>query len=272
MKPPSGVITIRPVSIPSSASSRRRAATTWQIIRVSANASTGPVSTRTRNTQVTVYTETWRWYAISSLAAAAHSSPYSVIPATPTPIRLAGSAGLDGSSPRGGRPPVIQPSISGYAATTVKNSPGTITAGISTSSDSVCPPNESSQAGMSRSAPSRKPMYQSGTEPALMLPGSYGPNSHTGLICAAAPSATSTAPVNGSSGSTHRTRTARGGARRGGGGPPRPVVRPRTAARPTRPTPKGRPDPRGGVAGAGNRPPQLNRTGKHPSLQPYTPR
>ncbi len=31
-------------------------------------------------------------------------------------------------------------------------------------------------------------MYQSGTEPALMLPGWYGPNSHTGLICAAAPS------------------------------------------------------------------------------------
>ena len=40
-----------------------------------------------RNTQVTVYSETWRWYAISSLAAAAHSSPYRVIPAAPTVIQ-----------------------------------------------------------------------------------------------------------------------------------------------------------------------------------------
>src|SRR5215472_6528276 len=171
VKPPSGVITIRPVSTPRVASSRRRACAAWQIIRVSANASTGTVSTRTRNIQVTAYTEMWRWYAISSLAAAAHSSPYSVIPATPTPIRFAGSTGLGGSSPRGGRPPAIQPSSSGYAATSVKNSPGTITAGISTSSASTCPPSETSQPGMTRRAPSRKPMYQSGTEPALMLPG-----------------------------------------------------------------------------------------------------
>ena len=48
-------------------------------------------------------------------------------------------------------------------------------------------------------------MYQSGTEPELMLPGWYGPYSHTGLICAIAPSRTSTAQVNGSSGSS-RTR------------------------------------------------------------------
>lgn len=210
MKPPSGVITIRPVSTPCSASSWRRASATWQIIRDSTNASTGPVSTRTRNNQVTVYSEMCRWYAISSFAAAAHSSPYNVIPATPTAIRFAGSAGLGGRRPRGGRPPEIQPSSSGYAATTVKNNPGTSTAGISTSSDSGCPPTESSQAGMIRNAPSRKPMYQSGTEPALMLPGWYGPYSHTGLICAAAPSATSAAAVNGSSGSTRRTRTVRG--------------------------------------------------------------
>ena len=44
-------------------------------------------------------------------------------------------------------------------------------------------------------------MYQSGTEPALMLPGWYGPISQTGLICAIVPSKTSTAQVNGSSGS-----------------------------------------------------------------------
>ena len=38
-------------------------------------------------------------------------------------------------------------------------------------------------------------MYQSGTEPALMLPGWYGPTSHTGLICAIVPSRASTAQV-----------------------------------------------------------------------------
>src|SRR5579859_5815127 len=162
-----------------------------------------------RNAQVTAYNETSRWYAISSFAAAAHSSPYSVIPAAPTATRFAGSAGLGGSRPRGGRAPQIQLSSSGYAATSVKNSPGTTTAGISTSSDSGWPPIESSQAGMIRSAPSRKPMYQSGTAPALILPGWYGPYNHTGLICATAPSATSTAPVNGSMGSTRQGRNGR---------------------------------------------------------------
>ena len=48
-------------------------------------------------------------------------------------------------------------------------------------------------AGMSRSGPSRNPMYQSGTAPELMLPGWDGPTSHTGLICAIVPSRTSTA-------------------------------------------------------------------------------
>ena len=44
-------------------------------------------------------------------------------------------------------------------------------------------------------------MYQSGAEQALMLPGWYGPTSHTGLICAIVPSRASTAQVNSSSGS-----------------------------------------------------------------------
>ena len=39
-----------------------------------------------------------------------------------------------------------------------------------------------SHAGNIRSVPSRKPMYQSGCEPAEISPGLYGPNSHTGLI------------------------------------------------------------------------------------------
>ena len=43
-------------------------------------------------------------------------------------------------------------------------------------------------------------MYQSGAAPELMLPGWYGPISHTGLICAIVPSRTSTAQVNSSSG------------------------------------------------------------------------
>ena len=55
-------------------------------------------------------------------------------------------------------------------------------------------------------------MYQSGTAPALMLPGWYGPTSHTGLICAIVPSRTRVAQVNSGSGSG-RTRR---GQRRGG--------------------------------------------------------
>ena len=42
-----------------------------------------------------------------------------------------------------------------------------------------------------------------------MASGVYGPYSHTGLICAAAPSATSAAPVNGSIGSTRQPRDGR---------------------------------------------------------------
>ena len=62
-------------------------------------------------------------------------------------------------------------SSSGYAASRVKNAPGTRSPGTSTSRASGCPAIDSSQAGMSRSAPSRNPMYQSGAAPALMLPG-----------------------------------------------------------------------------------------------------
>ena len=52
-------------------------------------------------------------------------------------------------------------------------------------------------------------MYQSGTAPAVMSPGLYGPMSQTGLICAIAPSRTRNAQVKGSSGSTRRWRTQR---------------------------------------------------------------
>src|ERR671911_754132 len=41
--------------------------------------------------------------------------------------------------------------------------------------------------GMIRMAPSAKPMYQSGCEPADTCAGLYGPTTHTGLICISAP-------------------------------------------------------------------------------------
>ena len=44
-----------------------------------------------------------------------------------------------------------------------------------------------SQFGMIRIAPSTKPMYQSGCEPAVTWAGLYGPNTHTGLICISPP-------------------------------------------------------------------------------------
>ena len=44
--------------------------------------------------------------------------------------------------------------------------------------------------GIMRSAPSSQPMYQSGCEPAVIWVGVYGPNIHTGLIVAIAPSST----------------------------------------------------------------------------------
>ena len=49
-----------------------------------------------------------------------------------------------------------------------------------------------SQSGIIRSAPSRKPMYQSGWEPAVTSDGSYGPYSQIGLIWAMPPSSAQT--------------------------------------------------------------------------------
>ena len=46
-----------------------------------------------------------------------------------------------------------------------------------------------SQDGNNRVEPSRNIMYQSGCEPEETAAGWYGPNSHTGLICASPPRA-----------------------------------------------------------------------------------
>jgi len=56
--------------------------------------------------------------------------------------------------------------------------------GISTDRDSVCPRKLISQAGMTRSAPSRMPRYQSGWLAEETASGVYGPYSQIGLICA----------------------------------------------------------------------------------------
>lgn len=63
----------------------------------------------------------------------------------------------------------------------VKKTPGRTTAGSRTFQETVWPNSVVDQAGMMRSAPSRKPTYQSGCEPAEIWSGSYGPYSHTGL-------------------------------------------------------------------------------------------
>ena len=83
----------------------------------------------------------------------------------------------------------------------MKNSRGSATAGMKTFHMIVCPPVTAlpkfvSTPGISRSAPSRKPMYQSGCEPLLTFSGLYGPNSQIGLICATVASTASAAKTN----------------------------------------------------------------------------
>jgi len=68
-----------------------------------------------------------------------------------------------------------------------KNSVMTPMPGRKTFHDHVVEPMCHSQFGMMRIAPSTKPMYQSGCEPAVISAGLYGPNTHTGLICIVAP-------------------------------------------------------------------------------------
>src|SRR5664280_1622374 len=70
--------------------------------------------------------------------------------------------------------------------------PGRTTPGIRMFSGIVCPKARISQPGLSRSDPSRKPMYQSGWAPALTWEGLNGPYTHTGLICARPPNAATT--------------------------------------------------------------------------------
>jgi hypothetical protein len=62
--------------------------------------------------------------------------------------------------------PVIQDSMNGYRASPVNRMPGRIMAGTMMFHEMVQPKITVSQLGMMRSAPSRKPMYQSGCEPA----------------------------------------------------------------------------------------------------------
>lgn len=75
----------------------------------------------------------------------------------------------------------------------VKISPGSRTDGTSAPQEMLWPRARVSAAGIKRSAPSRKPMYQSGCEPVEALSGRYGPNAQTGLTWASAPIAASTA-------------------------------------------------------------------------------
>src|SRR6202035_4899842 len=83
---------------------------------------------------------------------------------------------------------VILASMNGYAPARVNRIPGRTTVGQN-SGGSVCPHNRISQDGNRRVEPSRNIMYQSGWEPEDTCAGLYGPNNHTGLICASPPSA-----------------------------------------------------------------------------------
>ena len=58
--------------------------------------------------------------------------------------------------------------------------------------DGVPPGMTHSQLGIIRKAPSIKPMYQSGCEPAVICVGLYGPYIQIGLICARPPISAST--------------------------------------------------------------------------------
>ena len=63
---------------------------------------------------------------------------------------------------------------------------------MATFHDQVVPPMCDSQLGMIRIAPSTKPMYQSGCEPAETSAGLYGPYDQIGLICMSPPMRTRT--------------------------------------------------------------------------------
>ena len=61
------------------------------------------------------------------------------------------------------------------------NRPGSTIAGMMMFQEIGIPKNQVSQFGMMRRAPSRKPMYQSGWEPALTWSGVKGPKTQIGL-------------------------------------------------------------------------------------------
>ncbi|WP_309239391.1 hypothetical protein [Actinomadura sp. J1-007] len=92
--------------------------------------------------------------------------------------------------------PVTHCSMNGHSIAPVKMMPSGTAAGISTFRLSVCPQAVISQLGMMRREPSRTPMYQSGWDAEEIAPGSYGPNSQIGLICANVASSASTPNVN----------------------------------------------------------------------------
>src|ERR1700757_3644667 len=82
------------------------------------------------------------------------------------------------------RSPVAHFSKNGQNPAPVKMMPNGIAAGISALKLIVCQRKFHSQAGITRSAPSRMPRYQSGCEADEICTGLYGPYSQTGLIWA----------------------------------------------------------------------------------------
>ena len=73
------------------------------------------------------------------------------------------------------RSPVTHFSKNGYAYSTRNSTAGSTTAGMKTFHMNVCPAQVVSTDGISRSAPSRKPTYQSGWASVTTWSARYGP-------------------------------------------------------------------------------------------------
>ena len=111
--------------------------------------------------QTVEFSDTWKKLAMTSVALAMNSIPTSEKIATPAAVRLGRLLGrsrrlcISWSF-------VKRRSMAGHANTRLKMSPGSTIAGMKTSHGIVKPKLWNDQDGQMRSAPSRKPMYQSG--------------------------------------------------------------------------------------------------------------
>ena len=132
-----------------------------------------------RENTVMAFRLNWNFVATMSLPPAIQNTAYITMPATPNAVRVGTSRGRC-SRWCSRLSPLIQFSTNGQAPSTANSRPSSITAGMKTFIDQVKPRALNSQFGMMRTAPSTKPMYQSGCEPAVTSDGLYGPRPRSG--------------------------------------------------------------------------------------------